>query len=101
VTSRGDRCRLSAACRSVVCPARGPRSARAQRQGLGLSLAPGRRRLQALTLDHRFSRPYPPRTSGKAERFIQTLLREWAYVIAYPSSAHRTAALARWLHYYN
>jgi hypothetical protein len=38
---------------------------------------------------------------GKAERFIQTLLREWAYVIAYPSSAHRIAALNRWLHYYN
>jgi transposase InsO family protein len=56
---------------------------------------------QALTLDHRFTRPYTPRTNGKAERFIQTLLREWAYVIAYPSSAHRTAALSRWLHYYN
>ena len=56
---------------------------------------------QALGLAHRFTRPYTPRTNGKAERFIQTLLREWAYAIAYPSSAHRTAALARWLHYYN
>jgi transposase InsO family protein len=56
---------------------------------------------QALALVHRFTRPYTPRTNGKAERFIQTLLREWAYAIAYPSSAHRTAALARWLHYYN
>jgi transposase InsO family protein len=52
-------------------------------------------------LGHRFTRPYTPRTNGKAERFIQTLLREWAYVVAYASSAHRTAALARWLHYYN
>ena len=52
-------------------------------------------------LAQRFTRPYTPRTNGKAERFIQTLLREWAYRIAYPSSAHRTAVLERWLHYYN
>jgi transposase InsO family protein len=56
---------------------------------------------QALELGHRFTRPYTPRTNGKAERFIQTLLREWAYVVAYPSSAHRNTALDRWLHYYN
>ena len=56
---------------------------------------------QALRLEHRRTRPYTPRTNGKAERFIQTLLREWAYAIAYPSSVHRTAALPRWLHYYN
>ncbi len=56
---------------------------------------------RALALAHRFTRPYTPRTNGKAERFIQTLLREWAYAVAYPSSAHRTAALDRWLHYYN
>ena len=56
---------------------------------------------RALALAHRFTRPYTPRTNGKAERFIQTLLREWAYAIAYGSSAHRTAALDRWLHYYN
>jgi transposase InsO family protein len=56
---------------------------------------------RALGLSHRFTRPYTPRTNGKAERFIQTLLREWAYALAYPSSAHRTAALDHWLHYYN
>jgi transposase InsO family protein len=56
---------------------------------------------EALELRHRFTRPYTPRTNGKAERFIQTLLREWAYAVAYLTSAHRTAALARWLHYYN
>jgi transposase InsO family protein len=55
----------------------------------------------ALALSHRFTRPYTPRTNGKAERFIQTLLREWAYAIAYPSSVQRTIALDRWLHYYN
>jgi transposase InsO family protein len=56
---------------------------------------------RAHTLGQRFTRPYTPRTNGKAERFIQTLLREWAYYVAYPSSVYRTAALARWLHYYN
>jgi len=56
---------------------------------------------RALALTHRFTRPYTPRTNGKAERFIQTLLREWAYPVPYASSGHRTAALARWLHYYN
>ena len=44
-------------------------------------------------LRHRFTRPYTPRTNGKAERFIQTLLREWAYRRPFISSARRTAAL--------
>jgi transposase InsO family protein len=47
------------------------------------------------------TRPYTPRTNGKAERFIQTLLREWAYRRAYPSSRHRADALPAWLYYYN
>ena len=50
---------------------------------------------------HRRTRPYTPRTNGKAERFIQTLLREWAYRRPYPSSRHRTEALPAWLYYYN
>jgi transposase InsO family protein len=49
----------------------------------------------------RFTRPYRPQTNGKAERFIQTLLREWAYRTPYPSSARRTAALAPYLRFYN
>jgi transposase InsO family protein len=52
-------------------------------------------------LRHRFTRPYTPRTNGKAERFIQTLLREWAYRHAFPSSARRTAALVPYLRFYN
>ena len=50
---------------------------------------------------HRFTRPYRPQTNGKAERFIQTLLREWAYRHPYVSSTRRTAALTRYLRFYN
>jgi transposase InsO family protein len=50
---------------------------------------------------HRFTRPYRPQTNGKAERFIQTLLREWAYRMPYRSSARRTAALGPYLRFYN
>lgn len=46
-------------------------------------------------------RPYTPRTNGKAERFVQTLLRLWAYVRPYNSSDERAAALAPWMRYYN
>jgi transposase InsO family protein len=49
----------------------------------------------------RFTRPYRPQTNGKAERFIQTLLREWAYRTPYRSSARRTAALSPYLRFYN
>jgi transposase InsO family protein len=52
-------------------------------------------------LVHIRTRPYRPRTNGKAERFIQTLLREWAYGQSYPSSAARARQLPRWLHHYN
>jgi transposase InsO family protein len=52
-------------------------------------------------LRHRFTRPYTPRTNGKAERFIQTLLREWAYRTPFPSSRARTAALEPYVRYYN
>jgi transposase InsO family protein len=56
---------------------------------------------RALRLEHRRTRPYTPRTNGKAERFIQTLLREWAYGRPFNSSVERTRLLGRWLHYYN
>ena len=55
----------------------------------------------AAGLKHRFTKPYRPRTNGKAERFIQTLLRRWAYRYTYPTSAHRARALSGWLRWYN
>ena len=54
-----------------------------------------------LGLKHVRTRPYTPRTNGKAERFIQTALREWAYAKAYPNSDRRADELPVWLHQYN
>lgn len=54
-----------------------------------------------LGLGQIFTKPYTPRTNGKAERFIQTSLREWAYARAFNTSDERTAELPRWLHRYN
>jgi transposase InsO family protein len=54
-----------------------------------------------LGLRHIRTRPYTPKTNGKAERFEQTALREWAYAQAYQTSDHRGDELPRWLHRYN
>jgi len=54
-----------------------------------------------LGLRHIRTKPYTPKTNGKAERFIQTSLREWAYARAYNTSDERTAELPQWLHRYN
>ncbi len=54
-----------------------------------------------LGVRHMRTKPYTPRTNGKAERFIQTALREWAYACAYQSSEQRTQALRAWVHHYN
>ena len=54
-----------------------------------------------LSIQHKFTRAYRPQTNGKAERFIQSALREWAYGWTYQNSDQRTRALARWQHHYN
>ena len=54
-----------------------------------------------LGIKHRFTRPYRPQTNGKAERFIQTITREWAYARSYDSSDHRASFLPYYLHDYN
>jgi transposase InsO family protein len=60
-----------------------------------------RRACQRLALRHIRTKPYTPKTNGKAERFIQTALREWAYAKAYDTSRQRAAELPAWMHRYN
>jgi transposase InsO family protein len=57
--------------------------------------------LRLLAIKHLRTRPYTPKTNGKAERFVQTALREWAYAKAYLNSDQRAAELPIWLHRYN
>ena len=57
--------------------------------------------LRLLKIKHVRTKPYTPRTNGKAERFVQTALREWAYARAYQHSDQRAAELPNWLHRYN
>lgn len=59
------------------------------------------RLLRRLGMRHLRTRPYTPRTNGKAERLVQTSLREWAYARAYDNSGQRAGALHDWLHHYN
>lgn len=60
-----------------------------------------RQACEELAIRHLFTRPYRPRTNGKAERFIKTLTERWAYGAIFGSSAERTAALSGWLEHYN
>ncbi|MGR3343993.1 MAG: IS481 family transposase [Paracoccaceae bacterium] len=59
------------------------------------------RACKALSMRHIYTRPYTPKTNGKAERFIRSALREWAYGRAYQTSEQRKAELPDWLHHYN
>jgi transposase InsO family protein len=56
---------------------------------------------KAMGIRHIYTKPYTPKTNGKAERFIQSSLREWAYAQAYDTSQRRKAELPYWLHHYN
>ena len=59
------------------------------------------RACKRLKIKHIRTKPYTPKTNGKAERFIQTALREWAYARAYLTSQHRKIHLPQWTHMYN
>lgn len=56
---------------------------------------------EQLRLKHKFTRAYRPQTNGKAERFIQSALREWAYGFVYQHSDQRAQTLDHWIHHYN
>jgi len=56
---------------------------------------------RAMGIRHIRTQPYRPQTNGKAERFIRTMLREWAYAAVYGSSPERAAALSGWIERYN
>ena len=71
-----------------------------QRQRLHLS-TPSRERCHTPTDQTHRTRPARPQTSGKAERFIQALLREWAYARLYSSSDERATTLPTWTNHYN
>jgi transposase InsO family protein len=69
--------------------------------GVGYRSHVHRDAIAALGIRHVRTQPYRPRTNGKAERFIQTLQREWAYAASYSNDWHRRRALLPWLEYYN
>ena len=60
-----------------------------------------RKACQDLGIRHIRTKPYTPKTNGKAERFIKTALQEWAYARAYPTSEIRAKNLPKWIHDYN
>ena len=70
-------------------------------QGLDKDLERVRAVCEEKQIRQSFTRPYTPRTNGKAERFIQTLKRRWAYRYTYRTSAIRAASLRPWLTHYN
>jgi transposase-like protein len=74
---------------------------RHDRQRLKFSLTRSAKALHRLRLKHLRSKPYTPKTNGKAERFVQTSLRDWAYARAHDTSDQRAAELPSWLHHYN
>ena len=99
--AQGQRRRLPRPRARLVRAPRRHRRAGHDRQRLGLPQPRLPPRLRRAGLRHLRTRPYTPRTNGKAERFIQTGLREWAYARPFATSQERAAALPRWLHHYN
>ena len=94
--------RLPAPRRRLVRRARDHRRARPQRQRQRLPLARlGEPPAPSSRSRRRYTRPRRPQTNGKAEALVKTLLREWAYRFAYPTSAHRARALPGYLRWYN
>ena len=87
--------------RSLILQSLASGSSACDGQRLGLRSKLFRAACKRFGLRQIFTRPYTPKTNGKAERFIQTALREWAYARAYHNSDQRSAELPYWLHRYN
>jgi transposase InsO family protein len=85
---------------ALLSPAWRQGRARHDRQRIKLPIPPYAKALRRLKIKHLRTKPYTPRTNGKAERFVQTSLREWAYARAYNTSEERAAELPIWLHRY-
>ncbi len=87
--------------REHKCSPRGRTAVSSPDNGAGYRSKLHRKACEQLGIRHLFTRPYRPRTNGKAERFIRTLLAGWAYKRPYNTSAERRAALAGFLTRYN
>ena len=98
---KAKRRRLPQGRRRLLRKPRHHRRARHDRQRLLLQIPRLPQRLPRLGLKHIRTRPYTPKTNGKAERFIQTALREWAYARAYHTSRQRADELPFFMHRYN
>ncbi len=100
---QGERYRLPESRGDLLRKARHQHSARHDRQRILLQISQAfGRACKRLGLKHIRTRPYTPKTNGKAERFIQTALREWAYAEAYQrSDASLAQGFRVWLHRYN
>ena len=99
--TKGERRRLPQGRRRLLQQPRHHRHARHDRQRLLLQVQSLRRGLRKLGLKHIRTKPYTPKTNGKAERFIQTALTRMGLRHAYPTSEQRAAELPIWLHRYN
>ncbi len=70
-------------------------------QGSAYRSRPFAAAIQTIGARHKTTRPYRPQTNGKAERFIKTLIEEWAYARFYPNNQARLDSLPGWLDFYN
>jgi transposase InsO family protein len=101
-SERGDDCTAFAQAVITAYAAQGTPIQRIMTDnGSGYRSRAFRRLLTQHGIHHIRTKPYTPRTNGKAEAFIRTLQREWAYGHIYPSSNHRARALSSWIRWYN
>lgn len=99
--ARFAKCRFSIGCSSEMREDEGSQILSTTLGGSAYRSKKFAKLLRRLKTKHLRIRPYTPRTNGKAERFIQTLLRKWAYAFTYPNSDARSRELPFWMTHYN